>query len=227
MDNSLDRTSRLLALIVHELRAPAGVVSGYLRMLTKSRTMERSSPDLQMVEDASKTCARILRVVQEIDDLSNLADPGRVPSLETVSLFALCEEVVHDAAGNGDAVSFECADGERSAIVQGEAAGLKRAVASLLAFTVREHGKIAIHVTGFISRDGAGQSAVIAFDKRDGGSARGDVLTAQSTEFDRWRGGMGLVVPLACRIVECYGGRVWSVPGTPAACAFKLPLASA
>jgi signal transduction histidine kinase len=227
MENSLDHTSRLLALIVHELRAPAGVVSGYLRMLTKSRAMERSSPDLQMVEDASKTCARILRLVQEIDDLSNLDDPAHAPALERVPLFVLCEEVVRESAGHGDAVSFECADGERASLVQGGPADLKRAVAALLAFTVREHGKLAVQVTGFLTGDGADQSVVIAFCRKDGGSVRSDVLTSQSTEFNRWRGGMGLVVPLACRIVEFHGGRVWSLPGTPAACALKLPLASA
>ena len=110
MDSPADQTNRLLALIVHELRAPAGVVSGYLRMLAKSRTVERSAPDRQMIDDASKTCARVLRVVQEIDDLSNLDDPESFRSLGTLPVFALCEEVVREAATNGDAVSFECAE---------------------------------------------------------------------------------------------------------------------
>lgn len=227
MDSPADQTNRLLALIVHELRAPAGVVSGYLRMLAKSRTVERSAPDRQMIDDASKTCARVLRVVQEIDDLSNLDDPESFRSLGTLPVFALCEEVVREAATNGDAVSFECADQDRSTLVRGEPARLKRAIAGLLAFTVREHGKVAVHVNGFTTRvDGSEPGVVVAFCRQDGGSAR-DVLAAQSMEFDRWRGGMGLAVPLACRIVEFHGGRVWSVGATPASCALKLPLASA
>jgi len=39
MDRSSDQTNRLLALIVHELRAPAGVVSGYLRMVARSQAL--------------------------------------------------------------------------------------------------------------------------------------------------------------------------------------------
>jgi signal transduction histidine kinase len=227
MDSPADQTNRLLALIVHELRAPAGVVSGYLRMLAKSRVLDRSAPDRQMIEDASKTCARVLRVVQEIDDLSNLDDPESFRSLGTLPFFTLCEEVVHEAAANGDAVSFACGDQDRSTLVRGEPARLKRAIAGLLAFTVREHGKVAVHVNGFTtSVNGSEPAVVVAFSRQDGGAAR-DVLATQSMEFDRWRGGMGLVVPLACRIVEFHGGRVWSIGTTPASCAIRLPLATA
>jgi hypothetical protein len=38
---------------------------------------------------------------------------------------------------------------------------------------------------------------------------------APPAPFDEKRGGLGLVVPIACRIVARYGGRVWSpaIPG--------------
>ena len=227
MNRSLDQTDRLLALIVHELRAPAGVVSGYLRMLARSRALERSSPDRQMIDDASKTCARVLRVVQEIDDLCNLDDPEYFRSLDSVPLFALSDEVVREAVANGDAVSFECAESERSMLVRGEASRIKRSLAALLAFTIREHGKLPVRVTGFTDRRRPDESAVLSFSGRDGGLTPSAVLESQSTELDRWRGGMGLLVPLACRIVEVHGGRVWSVPATPLACALKIPLTSA
>lgn len=224
MDRQPDQTNRLLALIVHELRAPAGVVSGYLRMLTRSRALEPSSPDRQMIDDASKTCAKLLRVVQEIDDLCNLDDSDSFRSLDSVPLFMLSDEVVREAVANGEAVSFECPQSERSTRVRGEAARIKLSLAALLALTVREHGKLPVRVTGFTDRKGAEASAVVAFSGRDGSPTSEDVLQSQSAEFDRWRGGMGLVVPLACRIVEVHGGRVWSVPATPPACALKIPL---
>jgi K+-sensing histidine kinase KdpD len=224
MDRPLDQTDRLLGLIVHELRAPAGVVSGYLRMLARSRALEASSPDRQMIDDASKTCAKLLRVVQEIDDLCNLDDPDSARSVDAVPFFVLSDEVVREAVANGVAVSFECLESERSTPVRGDAARIKRSLAALLAFTVREHGKLPVRVTGFTDRSGADVSAVLVFSGRDGRPSRGDVLTSQSTEFDRWRGGMGLQVPLACRIVETHGGCVWSVPATPLACALKIPV---
>jgi signal transduction histidine kinase len=227
MDRPPDQTNRLLALIVHELRAPAGVVSGYLRMVARSRALERSSPDRQMIDDAAKTCARLLRVVQEIDDLCNLDDPDYSRSLDSVPLFALSDEVVREAVANGEAVSFECPESERSVIVRGEPGRIKRSLAALLAFTVREHGKLPVHVTAFTDRSRPEGSAVVSFSGKDGGLTPGTVLESQSSELDRWRGGMGLLVPLACRIVEVHGGRVWSVPATPLACALKIPLAPA
>jgi hypothetical protein len=112
-------------------------------------------------------------------------------------------------------------------LVRGEAGRIKRSLAALLAFTVREHGKLPVRVAGFTDRRRPDESAVVSFSGRDGGLTQSVVLESQSTELDRWRGGMGLLVPLACRIVEVHGGRVWSVPATPLACALKIPLASA
>ena len=194
-------------------------------MLARSRALERSSPDRQMIDDAAKTCARLLRVVQEIDDLCNLDDPDYLRSLDSVPLFALSDEVVREAVANGDAVSFECAESERSAVVRGEPGRIKRSLAALLAFTVREHGKLPVRVTGFTDGSRADGCAVVSFSGRDGALTPSAVLESESTELDRWRGGMGLLVPLACRIVEVHGGRVWSVPATSLACALKLPLA--
>ena len=31
--------------------------------------------------------------------------------------------------------------------------------------------------------------------------------------FDEWRGGVGLILPVARRIIEAHGGRIWGAPG--------------
>jgi signal transduction histidine kinase len=31
--------------------------------------------------------------------------------------------------------------------------------------------------------------------------------------FDEWRGGSGLILPVARRIIEAHGGRIWGAPG--------------
>jgi signal transduction histidine kinase len=43
--------------------------------------------------------------------------------------------------------------------------------------------------------------------------------------FDEFRGGIGMVLPIARRVVEAYGGRIWS-PSTEtrAATAIALPV---
>jgi signal transduction histidine kinase len=226
MDSADDQTSRLLSLLVHELRAPAAVISGYLRMLTKSGGARLSDADRKMIEDAGKCCARLLRIVQEVDDYVDLERPESITQLEIVSVFDLCEEAVREAAGEDRRVTFACPSQDRSASVHGAPARLKQALAALIAFTVREHGALPVEVECFVSRDSGQASAVIVFGEPGFAKRRDEVLSARSNEFDCWRGGMGLVVPLAGRIVEFHGGRLWSLPAAHAASAISLPLAS-
>lgn len=227
MDSADDQTSRLLSLIVHELRAPAAVVSGYLRMLAKSGATRLTAADRQLVEDAGKCCARLLRIVQEVEDYTDLEQPEQIRQFGTVSIFGVCGEVVREAAAAGGRVTFECSAEDRSASVRGGSDRLRQACAALVAFTVREHGALPVEVSGFVSREGVQATAVIVFGEPGVAKRRADVLALQTTEFDRWRGGMGLTVPLAGRIVEAHGGRLWSLPASHAASAISLPLASA
>jgi hypothetical protein len=71
-----------------------------------------------------------------------------------------------------------------------------------------------------ILREQPGRVTVVA-DCRKGTDGTAVVVVARDTDvqrsydapsapFDEKRGGLGLVVPIACRIVARYGGRVWS-----------------
>jgi hypothetical protein len=44
--------------------------------------------------------------------------------------------------------------------------------------------------------------------------------------FDEWRGGLGMALPVARRVIESHGGRIWSLDGSHsrAASAFRIPL---
>ncbi len=72
----------------------------------------------------------------------------------------------------------------------------------------------------------AGHTALITFGD-PGAISAADVLKHQQTPFDQWRGGMGLALPIAHRIVEVHRGTLWAMPGSRATCALSLPLASA
>jgi signal transduction histidine kinase len=224
---------QLISLIAHELRSPAAVVAGYLRLLLKSSAQstfapERKIPDTAqtMIEEANRSCGRLLGLVRELGDLAGLEESDAFPSPARVHIFSLCDEVVREAALEGGAVTFSCAAIDRLATVGGDPGRLKQALAAFVAVVLRERGTQPLEVCGFVSRERGSPLALIALGDPGIAARRDDVLANRAVSFDRWRGGTGMSLPIAYRIVEAHGGSVWSLPGeSHAACALSLPLA--
>ena len=215
--------SRLLSLAVHELRNPAGVVAGYLGMIQRAGSDTLSDGQRKMIDEAAKSCARLAAVIEELSMVSKL-DSGELKFKdEVVDIFQLVREVatgVHEA-------------GERDVhlSVRGEKSG-----ARLTADPMRIRSAFAAFFRAIL-REQPGQTTVVA-DCRHGADGSAVIVVAPDTDVQRTyeaphapiddtcaeplpllpkdsrlrvqRGGLGLVFPIACRIVARYGGRVWS-----------------
>jgi hypothetical protein len=217
----LDNDCRhLMALLAHEMRSPGAVVAGYLRML-KTSGAELPAREQKMIEEANRSCGRLMHIVQELSELGELASQelSRAP----VAIFSLCDDVVQSASHEGADVSFVCDDADREAMIDGHEARLKQAVSSLIASLVRERGSAPIEARGFVSHT-ATPAALIAFGDPGAVASAADVLKHQQAPFDRWRGGMGLSLPIAHCIVQAHRGVLWALPGSRATCAVSLPL---
>lgn len=221
-----DDCHRLMALLAHELRSPGAVVGGYLRMLKGPSASELPEREQKMIEEANRSCTRLLHIVQELSDLGELSASHLAVKLTPVPVFAICDDVVQDAGIDGADVTFICADGDRDVMVNGHAARLKQALAALIASVVRERGSAPVEARGFVCRNGEAR-AVMAFGDPGMVASVGDLLKDQQRPFDRWRGGMGLSLPIAHRIVEVHQGTLWGLPGSRATCALSLPLVPA
>jgi len=223
---------QLISLITHELRSPAAVVAGYLRLLLKSSAQSTLGPERKipetaqtMIEEANRSCGRLLDLVRELGDLAGLEASDAFPSPERLDIFSLCDEVVRDAGRESGAVTFSCAAIDRRSTIGGDRGRLKQALASFVAVLLRERGAHPLEVYGFLSRQHASPRAVIALGDPGMAGRRDDILANEEEAFDRWRGGTGMSLPIACRIIEAHGGSVWSLPGeSQAACALSLPL---
>jgi signal transduction histidine kinase len=215
---------QLLSLIAHELRSPGAVVAGYLRLLLRNPS-SLPDPERKMIEDANRSCARLLEVVRELGDLADLGGTASLQPFSPVPIFELCDEVVQAAVRAGGAVTFSCADTDRPAVVEGHARRLRQVVGALVAVNQRERGARPFEACGFISREGGPSHAIIAFGDPGIAARPEDLLAHRHAAFDRWLGGVGLSLPIAHHIIEAHRGVLWALPGdSRATCALSLPL---
>src|SRR5438045_3991755 len=92
--------SQLLSLAVHEMRTPASVVAGYLRMLQRDEEHPLSDRQQHMVAEAERSCGRIVALIAELSEISKL-DAGKAALAQRkFDLFPVVAEVaagVHEA----------------------------------------------------------------------------------------------------------------------------------
>src|SRR6476660_6987531 len=98
----IDSYPQLLSLAVHELRTPASVVGGYLRMLQRDTESPLSERQRKMIDEAEKSCARLVGLIAELSDVSKL-DSGQVRfARQPLDLFVLVGEVAGLVHGPSD-----------------------------------------------------------------------------------------------------------------------------
>jgi signal transduction histidine kinase len=220
-----DEYPPLLSLAVHEFRTPASVVGGYLRML-------RGDPDLnerqrKMISEAEKSCARLVEIVAELSDVGKL-DSGAISlTRQPLDLFALTREVaelVHE--GEEREVHLTVRGGETGATIAGDATRLRQALNAIFRAILREKGGPATVVAEQrVDVHDQRNWAVVVVAEDDSVAAAYD---APPGVFNDKRGGMGLALPLARRVIMGLGGSIWS-PAAPEALArgaivLRLPL---
>jgi signal transduction histidine kinase len=199
----------LLSLAVHEFRTPASVVGGYLRMLQKDQDPPMSERQRRMIEEAEKSCARLVAIVAELSDISKLDSGATTFARQPLDLFSLIEkvaELVQEASDRN--VHLKLIGPSSGAQISGDAARLRTAFDAIFRAILREKpGPLTVIAERrSVTIDGAPAALLIVADE-------GRVQEAYDREarpFDDKRGGLGLALPLARRVIEGHGGRIWS-----------------
>jgi signal transduction histidine kinase len=214
--DSIDpRWHRLLGLAVHELRTPITVVAGYLRMVLKERAGPISEQQRKLLEEAEKSCGRLSALVAEMSDLSSLESGTATLNRGTVDLRTVLTEAVAAVPPLPDReVTIELDPGGIAPAIQGDATRLRTAFLSLFAALRRElvtsDRLIVRPVPASGSAQGAFAVAIAAPDQIDS-VASADPATLAA--FDEWRGGSGLSLAIARRIINQHGGTLHDPPG--------------
>jgi len=204
--------ARLLSLAVHELRTPASVVGGYLRMLQRDSDAPLTDRQRKMIDEAEKSCARMVALIAEMSEVSKLDADAVTFGRERLDLFPLVQDVangVHEA-GERD-VRLEVRGDPSGASIFGDGARLKHALDAVFRAILREQPAACTVVADRrVQKHGDAIRAaviVVAPDARVQAA-----YEATPSVFDERRGGMGLALPLARRVIERHGGRIWA-PG--------------
>jgi signal transduction histidine kinase len=227
MPTHKDSCAQLLSLAVHEFRTPASVVIGYLRMLQRDDPTALSERQRKMVDEAEKACARLVALVSEMSEISKLDLGQTTLGKAPLDLFAMIQElapVVPEAQERG--VRFEVRGETSGAAMLGDAARLRSALSAVVHAILREQPAACTVVADrrIKARRGVNSAVIIVAEQ----SAADALHASTRAPFDEKRGGLGLALPIARRIIEGHGGRLWSptIAAERGAVIISLPLRS-
>lgn len=211
LDSRSDALPRLLSLAVHEIRTPVSVINGYLRMVLREQAGPLNDKQRHMLEEASRSCTRIETIAREMSAVRTLESGELELEKRDIDVAALVAELangMHEGEDRG--VRLEVRRPDDPVIVTGDLVRLTETFTTLMYVSLRERadsGVVVAHCSS-VRRDGNAY-ALVVFAGED---LLPDLIGegADSLAFDEYRGGTGYRLPLARRVIERHGGRLWS-----------------
>lgn len=229
MTSQPNRLSQALSLAVHELRTPLAVASGYVRMLLREQAGAVTDTQRKMLEETAKSCARLGAVIAEMSELErieagDMAVPG--PPLDLAALIVELGGRVTEGEDRG--VRLEVREA-RSVMVTADRTRLAAALTALMHAAVRERSEPGVVVVECSTHPDASQTwAVVTIGDEALTRSLANASRETPAHFDEWREGLGLAIPVGRRVIESYGGALWSVPvgALRGGSVLRLPLAT-
>ena len=216
------RWPQLLSLAVHELRTPITVVAGYLRMVLKERAGPISEPQRKLLDEAEKSCGRLSALVAEMSDLSALESGKAAANKAALDLSALLRDVAAALPELPDRSVTIALEGVGAPVgIAGDASRLQHAFGSLLTALRRE----VVTSDRLILRVQAADAAatlLIAIGDAEHIDAFASADVSSLERFDEWRGGSGLSLAIARRVIGQHGGALFAPPAGEKAGAIVL-----
>ena len=200
---------QLLSLAVHEFRTPAGVVAGYLRLLQRDGGDPLTDQQRKMIAEAEKSCERLVAIIAELSDIAKLDSASVALTRQPLDVFALVGEAAeHMPEATDREARLEVRGEAGGAPATGDAARLRAAFNAIFRAILREKaGPCTVIVERRrLTHDGRASAVIVVADELDVQA----VFDSPRAVFDENRGGLGLALPLARRVIEGHGGKLWS-----------------
>jgi signal transduction histidine kinase len=225
MTSSGESYAQLLSLAVHEFRTPASVVGGYLRMLQRDSDTPLSERQRRMIDEAERSCQRLVELIAELSEIQKIdAELIELAQQRFDAFPAMAEAAqgVHEAEDRN--VRLVVRGESAGASMQGDLTRLQKAFVTIFRASMREMpAGTTVVADRRIERHDSRRSAILIVADEQNVQAS---YEAEPVPFDEKRGGLGLALPIARRIIERHRGRIWSPAGSRATIIVSLPVRS-
>jgi signal transduction histidine kinase len=178
-------------------------------MLQRDAAGELNERQRKMIDEAEKSCARLVALIAELSEVSKLDSGAVALARQPVDVFALISDVAeHVEEATDREVRLEVRGENGAAGLSGDATRLRSAFDAVFRAVLREKAGpcLVIAERRRETLDGQRTAVVVVSDADSLQTA----FERERGDFDEKRGGLGLALPLARRIIEGHGGRLSS-----------------
>jgi signal transduction histidine kinase len=195
-------TEKALNLLIHDVRAPLSVAQGYLRLLQQNR-LESEADRSRAITQTMDALGRITRLCE--DAAAFLAESVSTDGpRQTVAVSTFAERVSAACAARCSPLTFTVESDKLSGAVRGtQLDRVAESLAVILCAVRRSARNDSVRVS--VHEEEKEARFLLGCD-----DDRAALMSRHPETFDPWRGGHGIALPLACRIVAEAGGRIWT-----------------
>jgi K+-sensing histidine kinase KdpD len=204
------RWPKILSLSVHEFRTPMTVVSGYLRMVLKEKAGPLNDQQRKLLEEAEKSCGRLTVLLAEVSELSMLEAGTAAFNIQSTDLNVVLATAIQQLPPLPDReVNIDLQLVDTEATLRADAVKLGQALGAIVAGLRRElvtSDRLIVRAQRRAAHGRSSYEILVGDDAAVAALAEEEV--ASGAAFDEWRGGVGLSLMNARRILNAHGGTV-------------------
>lgn len=204
------RWPELFSVMVHDIRTPMTVINGYLDMLLKERFGPVNDKQRHLLQEIRKQYIKVYGILADGSELTSI-ERGRVTyTRKPADLHQLLRTAIEQLPPLPDRevpVELETSPGDAS--IDADAPRLTKAFSSIIA-GVRREAVMADRLVVREQRSGTEYQIRIGDDETI--ASFDNVSIADLPMFDEWRGGVGMTLAVARRILNGHDARIAAPP---------------